>query len=64
MRLRNGAVLDRESNPRINTRVIARDNPLGPASNQNQRAASVRTCLYSVVIKKKRYQLLSLAYPV
>jgi hypothetical protein len=35
-------VLDREKNARLNARVFAIDNPKGPASNQNRRAASVR----------------------
>ncbi|XP_053380396.1 cadherin EGF LAG seven-pass G-type receptor 2-like [Mercenaria mercenaria] len=45
VRLRNGAVLDRESNARLNARVIAIDNPLGPPDNQNRRAASVQVRL-------------------
>lgn len=41
VRLQNGAELDRETNSRIYARVIARDNPIGSADNQNQRAAFV-----------------------
>ncbi|XP_060576432.1 cadherin-87A-like isoform X2 [Ruditapes philippinarum] len=48
VRLRNGAVLDREKNARLNARVFAIDNPKGPASNQNRRAASVQVVLTDV----------------
>ncbi|KAL4240786.1 Protocadherin-16 [Mactra antiquata] len=46
VRLRNGAVLDREQNSRINTQVVARDNPNG--TPQNQRAAAVIVTLTDV----------------
>ena len=45
--LQPGQELDREQNNRILALVLARDNPDGPRSNQNQAAAMVRTPVHS-----------------